>query len=120
MTHDEIPKLTLREIDALIWQLLHNEQLNLGNCRYVDGDVQPNAGYPIGHVSPEHYSSDIGMAWKAVDKITDPKQMTREMYENMSNSRFGYWWDDAHLWAMTVEEAAHWISQHALLAVMEK
>ena len=56
-----------RELDALIWLWLNDKPLDLLKCRYVDGDIQPPAGYPAGHISPPHYSRDIAAAW-LVDK----------------------------------------------------
>ena len=56
-----------RELDALIWMLLNDKPLDLLKCRYMDGDVQPHAGYPIGHVSPDNYSTFIAAAWEVVE-----------------------------------------------------
>lgn len=119
MTRDEILAMPAgREMDALVAEhvmgLLNVHKYN-GEWIHTRNPI-PFVGAPI----VEYYSTDIAAAWEVVDKIMDPKLMTREMFERMSNSKFGYWWDDARIWAMTAQEAAHWISQHALLAVMDE
>ncbi len=49
-----------REMDALLWLALNGKPLDsLLTCRYVDGDVRPHAGYPIGHISPPDYSTNL-------------------------------------------------------------
>ena len=58
-----------REMDALIWMALHNQEPNISMCRFVDGDYQPHAGYPIGHISPPNYSTDIAAAWEVVNRL---------------------------------------------------
>ena len=63
-----------RELDALVWMALNGQRgrmIDQGvfGCRYVDGDVQPHAGYPNGHVSPPRYSTDIAAAWEVVEKL---------------------------------------------------
>ena len=60
-----------REFDALVWMMLNGQRGEMTeggvfDCRYVDGDVQPHADYPTGHISPPHYSTDIGAAWEVV------------------------------------------------------
>ena len=60
-----------REMDALMWLLLNDKPLDLMKCRYVDGDVQPHAGYPAGHISPDNFSTDIAAAWLVVEKLTE-------------------------------------------------
>lgn len=68
MTRDDILKMPAgREMDALIWMALHEQNPDLTLCRFVDGDYQPNAGYPVGHISPPNYSTDIAAAWEVVD-----------------------------------------------------
>lgn len=56
-----------REMDALVWLALHGKPANLFECRYVDGDVQPHADYPAGHISPPHYSTEVSDAWIALE-----------------------------------------------------
>ena len=58
-----------REMDALVWLALNGKSIENGTfcCRYVDGDVQPHAGYPVGHISPPRYSTDIAAAWASGD-----------------------------------------------------
>ena len=57
-----------REMDALVWLALNGKPLDsLMTCRHVDGDIQPHAGYPVGHISPPDYSTDIAAAWEIVE-----------------------------------------------------
>ncbi len=63
-----------RELDALVWLAFNGkagEITNQGilNCRYVDGDVQPHAGYPTGHISPPNYSTDVIAACEMEEMI---------------------------------------------------
>ena len=63
-----------RETDALVWLALNGKagemiDQNVLGCRYVDGDVQPHAGYPIGHISPPYYSIDIATALEAAEEV---------------------------------------------------
>lgn len=51
-----------RKIDALVWLVLNDRGPTLAGLRHVDGDWQPHAGYPVGHISPPHYSTDDGDA----------------------------------------------------------
>jgi|GEM_PF-3919537 len=60
-----------RELDAMVWQALNGQEVSTITCRYVDGDVQPHAGYPVGHVSPLHYSEDMNAALLGLNKFTD-------------------------------------------------
>lgn len=70
MNNEEILALPAgRELDALIWKFLHNKPLTTKDCRYVDGDVQPCVGQPVGHTSPDHYSTNISAAWEVVDYL---------------------------------------------------
>lgn len=70
MTRDEILNMPAgREMDALVWMALHEQNPDLTLCRFVDGEYQPNAGYPSGHISPPNYSTDIAAAWDVVKKI---------------------------------------------------
>ena len=57
-----------RELDALIWLALNGKTGEMINqdilgCRHIDGDIQPHAGYPVGHISPPNYSIYIAMDW---------------------------------------------------------
>lgn len=65
------------------------------------------------------YSSDIAAAWEVAEKITDPYKMSLQMAELMANTRFGYWWDKANLWACTAAEAAREICIAACMAVWQ-
>ena len=62
-----------RGLDALVWMALNGKSIEDGTirCRYVDGDVQPHAGYPVGHISPPHYSTDNAAALVALDELKD-------------------------------------------------
>lgn len=72
MTRDEILNMPAgREMDALIWLSLNDKPLDILTCRHIDGDVQPHAGYPLGHISPPCYSTDISSAWEVVEKIVE-------------------------------------------------
>jgi len=58
-----------RELDALVWLMLNDRPLDdLLQCRHVDGDVQPYAGYPAGHISPPPYSTNIFYAGEVAKK----------------------------------------------------
>jgi len=63
-------ELNSQKKNALMWLVLNgktegyeNPFSALLNCRYVDGKVQPHAGYPVGHIDPELYSLNINSAW---------------------------------------------------------
>lgn len=58
-----------RELDAMVWQALNGQEVNIVKCRYVDGDWQPHAGYPSGHISPPHYSTEMAAAWEVVERM---------------------------------------------------
>lgn len=59
-----------RELDALVWLILNGRPASdLLTCRYVDGDVQPHAGY--GHISPAPYSTNILAAWMVVEWLAE-------------------------------------------------
>lgn len=51
------------EMNALVWLAINEKPMNISECRHVDGDIQPFAGYPTGHISPMNYSGDIRAAW---------------------------------------------------------
>ena len=55
-----------RELDALVWQVLNGREPNIVMCRWIDGEYQPHAGYPVGHISPPHYSMDVAIAVEAI------------------------------------------------------
>ncbi len=80
MTRDEILNMPAgREMDALVWMALHEQSPDLTLCRFVDGDYQPNAGYPVGHISPPNYSTDIAAAWEVKEKIGFPISLVESM-----------------------------------------
>ena len=70
MTKDEVLAMKPgRELDALVWLLLNDRPLDdLPKCRHVDGDVQPHAGYPAGHISPPPYSTSTDYIFEIADK----------------------------------------------------
>ena len=133
MTRDEILNMPAgREMDALVAEFVMEWLPNPGPAK-----ISPIRGFfrqgkkhlewmsmeDVDSMSPEdkivpHFSTDIAAAWLVVEKITDPHQMTQEMMQNMVNTKFGYWWDQANLWAMTALEAAEAICRVALLAVI--
>ena len=61
-------------------------------------------------------SQEVGDAWWAVEKITQPPQ-TIEEAKLLSNSKFLYWFEHEKIWAMTASEAAEAICRAALKAV---
>lgn len=71
-----VEQLPGRELDAMVWLALHDREPTVVGCRYVDGDVQPHAGYPTGYISPPEYSTE----W---DK-------TRLVIEEMINKGFDF------------------------------
>jgi hypothetical protein len=90
-----------------------NRFSNWDQSSWWDNDgKERNQGLP-------YYSTDIAAAWMVVEKITDPYNMTYEMMDKMVNTKFGYWWDQSRLWAMTAKEAAEAICRAALLAILD-
>lgn len=70
----DVDEMAGRELDAAIWMILNDQKVQLCEqgvfgCRYVDGDVQPHAGYPIGHISPPRYASDLVLAFNVVNAM---------------------------------------------------
>lgn len=51
-----------RKMDALIHQVIHDRQVGVEYCRFVDGDYQVSMGYPLGHESPPRYSTMMDAA----------------------------------------------------------
>ena len=81
MRIDEMP--AGREMDALVWLALEGRPIDdILTCRFVDGDIQPHAGYPVGHISPPHYSTDDALA------------LTLLEYDNDSVPLEGWNWDN--------------------------
>lgn len=61
------------------------------------------------------YTKHMSFAWKVVECITQlPKTIAES--ERAANTRFGYWFDAAHLWAMDEEAASESICHAALHA----
>lgn len=73
-----------RELDAVVWLAMNDRSIEHGTfgCRYVDGDVQPHAGYPVGHISPPRYSTDITAAWEIILKFRGRGFITVSEYHN--------------------------------------
>lgn len=70
LTREEIENMPAgREMDALVWMSLNDQHPDLSMCRFVDGEYQPNSGYPFGHISPPRYSTGISAAWEVVEKL---------------------------------------------------
>ena len=61
------------------------------------------------------FGEDIRAAWMVVEKITEPPHDI-ETAKRMPNTKFGYWFDNANLWAMSASEAAEAICRAALMA----
>ncbi len=51
-----------REMDALVHQVIHDREVGIEYCRYVDGDYHVSMGYPLGHDPPPNYSTDDEVA----------------------------------------------------------
>lgn len=60
-----------RELDAMVWMARNGQKPDVMKCRHVDGDVQPHAGYPSGHISPPNSSTDIEDALATLEEFTD-------------------------------------------------
>lgn len=107
MTPDIMAMPAGREMDALVWMAINGQKPNILICRYVDGDYQPHAGYPVGHISPPHYSTDIAVAWEAMEKF---KERSWSIYWER-----GHWVvEEMHV---TAETAPLAICRAALLAM---
>ena len=79
-------------------------------------DMLPRKGeIPFGYFVTARYSTDIAAAWQVVERITQPP-LTAEEAERAANTRFGFWWDEANLWAYSAPEAALLICRAALKA----
>jgi len=116
MTREDILNMQAgRETDALIWLSLNDKPLNILMCRHVDGDIQPHAGYPVGHISPPHYSTDIGAAWEVVEKMRKIKRPV-DIYSSVNGWIANFDYMDIALG----ETAPLAICRAALLAVMER
>lgn len=93
LTKEEILEmLPSREMDALIWKYLHGQDLSKGtmDCRYVDGDVQPCGEYPLGHISPPHYSSNIRDAWYIIEFL-QKKYLDYSFYIEAESQDNSFW-----------------------------
>jgi|GEM_PF-2388421 len=102
MRIDEMP--AGREMDALVWLALEGRPIDdILTCRFVDGDIQPHAGYPVGHISPPHYSTDDALALTLLEQdrqqgrswhisISTTYQVSN--YDNDSVPLEGWNWDN--------------------------
>ena len=78
--------------------------------RLNDPQFRALTGDRVAIVNPvPFYSTNIVAAWTVVESITAISRTP-----TLANTRFGYWWDSAHLWACTAEEAALEICNAAL------
>ncbi len=69
---------------------------------------------PAGHLAlPPRYSQSMDAAWLVVEHITQPPT-SREAALQMANTRFAHWFDGAHLWSESTQEAAQAICVAAL------
>jgi len=68
-----------RELDALVWMALNGKSIEDGTfgCRYVDGDVQPHAGYPMGHISPAPSSTGPTAMLLLIDELINNHSVWR-------------------------------------------
>lgn len=82
--------------------------LDEGDYYWIDGQVAREL---------PHYSTDIAAAWLVVERIMRVPE-TAEEVRRAANTRFGFWWDSAYLWACTSQDAARRICL-AALDVME-
>lgn len=113
MTRDEILTMEAgRELDALMWMALHGQEPNILVCRHVDSDYQPHAGYPSGHISPPHYSTDIAAAWEVIEKFPGASM------RHTGKFWFCDLWQDDYEYSQA-ETAPLAICRAALLVVME-
>lgn len=111
--------MTERELDRAIAEKVFGcDPLNARHGLHADGDIEYSWGYPLGHDVAPPYSTDIAAAWRVVDEMTRiPRTETEAI--RMWNTRFGYWWDSAKLWACTASEAAHEICVAAVRIASE-
>ena len=133
MTDDEIRNMPAgREMDALIAEKVFGiiwdetrcricgwpiaESIEKG-CTKEDCSMRPRPKRRADEHS--NFSTDIAAAWLVVEKITAPPK-TIEEARRAANTTFGYWFNDANLWACSAREAAEAICRAALLAVLEE
>jgi hypothetical protein len=125
MTRDEILNMPAgREMDALVWMVINNQKPDLSMCRFVDGDYQPNAGYPAGHISPPRFSKSMVWAWDVFEGLSNNSQESLVGYDKEYGWRVSLWWFKGkggihELEFIGGETPAHAICRAALLAVME-
>ena len=98
-----------RELDALVWLALNDHPLDLMNCRYVDGDIQPHAGYPFGHISPAPSSTGPVSMFMLIDDLINNHSVWRfEVSMVIPNSDPVVWEvlvNDSHAVGDTMQEA---------------
>lgn len=104
-----------RELDAMVWQALNGEEINLLACRHVDGDWQPYAGYPVGHISPPPYSTDIAAAWEMVERM---KQLASERDTDTFGLKLVHWdtVEGVDYWAASFSYTSDtdWFMKHSI------
>lgn len=106
---------------------MHSRELDAIIATYVMGWVHNPPGIRgLGWLTSEQkmigdhalpaFSTDIAAAWRVVERITRVPQ-SQEEAERAANTKFGYWFEGAHLWAYSSAEAAHAICIAALVAI---
>lgn len=73
MTTEQITKLEAgREMDRAVFEKVF--RMDPANARiglHADGDIEYYLGYPAGHDIAPHFSTDIGAAWRVVEKLRE-------------------------------------------------
>lgn len=90
-------------------------------CAWCDYEVPGTELFDIHHTAhcsdistdPPRYSQSMDAAWEVVKHITQPPT-SREAALQMANTRFAHWFDGAHLWSESTQEAAQAICVAAL------
>lgn len=99
------------------WSHLFGGRLCCAWCGY---EAAPDA-FDVDHVvddscistDPPHYSQAMNAAWLVVEHITQPPN-SRVAALQMANTRFAHWFDGAHLWSESAQEASQAICVAAL------
>jgi hypothetical protein len=103
-----------REMDALVAVHVMGWQFEQRPPDVYMGYIDPRGSFRLSEEIPA-YSTDINRAWLVVERITRPPETPEEAHR-AANTRFGFWWGEANLWAYTSQEAAHAICLAALRA----
>lgn len=124
MTAEQMP--AGREMDALVAERVFGwEWFEVGDTKHTRM-LRPADRFTYGAIADRdgvkylsglpRYSTDVSDAWLVVEHITRPPATLKEA-ERAANTRFGFWWDKANLWAYEAPEAAAAICRAALEAV---